>query len=86
MSSRYLLFLYIFLRYTMSQYKNKTYPLRIDNELMEKIRTIANTEDRTINKQIERMLKESVEQYENKHGNIKISMLKNDGKIDTVNM
>ena len=53
---------------------------------MEKIRTIANTEDRTINKQIERMLKESVEQYENKHGNIKISMLKNDGKIDTVNM
>lgn len=70
----------------MSQYKNKTYPLRIDNELMEKIRTIANTEDRTINKQIERMLKESVEQYENKHGNIKINMLKNDGKIDTVNM
>ena len=70
----------------MSQYKNKTYPLRIDNELMEKIRTIANTEDRTINKQIERMLKESVEQYENKHDNIKISMLKNDGKIDTVNM
>ena len=70
----------------MSQYKNKTYPLRIDNELMEKIRTIASAEDRTINKQIERMLKESVEQYENKHGNIKINMLKNDGKIDTVNM
>ncbi len=66
----------------MSQYKNKTYPLRIDNELMEKIRTIANTEDRTINKQIERMLKESVEQYENKHGNIKISMLKNICQVD----
>lgn len=70
----------------MSQYKNKTYPLRIDNNLMEKIRTIANTEDRTINKQIERMLKESVEQYEHTHGSIKINMLKNDGKIDTVNM
>lgn len=70
----------------MGNYKNKTYPLRIDNELMDKIRTIANAEDRPISKQIERMLKIAVEQYENEHGNLKINMLKNDGTINNINM
>ena len=53
---------------------------------MDKIKTIAITEDRPISKQIERMLKDQVEQYENEHGNIKINMLKNDGTINNVNM
>ena len=56
----------------MGQYKNKTYPLRIDNELMEKIRTIAEKEDRPISKQIERMLRNAVNEYESEHGTIDI--------------
>ena len=70
----------------MGTYKNKAYTLRIDNNLMDKIKTIAITEDRPISKKIERMLKDQVEQYENEHGNIKINMLKNDGTINNVNM
>lgn len=70
----------------MGTYKNKAYTLRIDNNLMDKIKTIAITEDRPISKQIERMLKDQVEQYENEHGNIKINMLKNDVTIHNVNM
>ena len=70
----------------MGTYKNKAYTLRIDNNLMDKIKTIAITEDRPISKQIERMLKDQVEQYENEHGHIKINMLKNDGTINNVNM
>ena len=54
----------------MGTYKNKAYTLRIDNNLMDKIKTIALKEDRPISKQIERMLKEQVEKYENEHGNI----------------
>lgn len=70
----------------MGTYKNKAYTLRIDNNLMDKIKTIAKTEDRPVSKQIERMLKEQVEKYETEHGNIKINMLKNDGTIHNVNM
>lgn len=70
----------------MGNYKNKPYTLRIDNELMDKIRTIAIAEDRPVSKQLERMLKEQVKQYESEHGNIKINMLKNDGTIHNVNM
>ena len=60
----------------MGTYKNKAYTLRIDNVLMDKIKTIATTEDRPISKQIERMLKDQVEQYEHE----------NDGTIHNVNM
>lgn len=70
----------------MGKYKNKPYTLRIDNKLMDKIRTIANAEDRPVSKQLERMLKEQVKQYESEHGNIKINMLKNDGTIHNINM
>lgn len=54
----------------MGEYKNKTYPLRIDNELMDKIRIIAKIEDRKINQQIERMLRKEVNDYEATHGEI----------------
>lgn len=56
----------------MSVYKNKAYPLRIDNELMDKVRMIAADEDRPINKQIERILREYVKTYESEHGEIQI--------------
>ena len=56
----------------MGQYKNKAYPLRLDNEIMDKIKAIANMEDRPISKQIERMLKEQIAIYEKEHGTIEM--------------
>jgi len=56
----------------MGNYKNKTYPLRIDNTLMDKIKKIAEKEDRTVNKQIERITREYIEKYEEINGKIKV--------------
>lgn len=56
----------------MGQYKNKTYPLRIDNTLMEKTRFIAELEDRPLSKQLERIIREYINQYEQEHGTIQI--------------
>ena len=50
----------------MGTYKNKAYPLRIDEGLMNKITTIADAEHRTRNKQIEYILQKYVEEYEAK--------------------
>lgn len=52
----------------MGKYKNKAYSLRIDNELMEKVKIIAENEDRPISKQLERIIRQYVEQYEAEHG------------------
>ncbi len=54
----------------MGKYKNKTYPLRIDDELMKKVKIIAEKEDRPISKQLERIIKQYVEQYEKENGRI----------------
>ena len=54
----------------MGKYKNKAYSLRIDNELMEKVKIIAENEDRPISKQLERIIRQYVEQYEEEHGKI----------------
>lgn len=54
------------------QYKNKAYPLRIDEVLMEKLKMIAKMEDRATNKQIERIIRTYVEAYEAEHGEIKL--------------
>ena len=54
----------------MGKYKNKAYSLRIDNGLMEKVKIIAENEDRPISKQLERIIKQYVEQYEAEHGKI----------------
>ncbi|MDE6663121.1 MAG: TraY domain-containing protein [Lachnospiraceae bacterium] len=54
----------------MGKYKNKAYSLRIDNELMEKVKIIAENEDRPISKQLERIIRQYVEQYEEKNGKI----------------
>ena len=59
----------------MGTYKNKTYPLRIDNSLMDKIRIIAEKEDRKINQQIERMLRIEVQNYEKENGAINLETL-----------
>ena len=57
----------------MGEYKNKAYPLRIDKRIMEKIKIVAEENDRTTNKQIENILREFLKSYEQENGEIKIS-------------
>ena len=67
----------------MSTYKNKAYPLRLDNELMEKVRAIAKQEDRPLSKQFERIIREYINTYESKHGTIKnLNIIDNKGTIN----
>lgn len=54
----------------MGIYKNKAYPLRIDINIMEKLKVIAKENGRTNNKQIESVLKEYLKDYEENHGKI----------------
>lgn len=56
----------------MGEYKNKTYPLRLDNELMTKLRKIAENEDRPLSKQLERIIRTYISEYEKKNGTIPI--------------
>lgn len=56
----------------MNKYKNKTYPLRIDNELQEKVAAIAKKEDRPMSKQYERIIREYIRNYEELHGPIQL--------------
>ena len=52
----------------MGEYKNKAYPLRIDGRLMEKLKIIADENNRTKNKEIEYALRKYVDIYEAQHG------------------
>lgn len=54
----------------MGTYKNKAYPLRLDEDLMDKVKLIAEKEDRPISKQIERIIRQYVEQYEKEQGTV----------------
>lgn len=56
----------------MGEYKNKTYPLRLDNNLMDKLRKLAEQEDRPLSKQIERIVREYIQSYEQEHGEISL--------------
>ena len=48
------------------------YPLRIDKTVMEKFKIIAKENGRSINKEIEMLLKEVITEYENKKGIISL--------------
>lgn len=61
----------------MGTYKNKAYPLRLNAETMEKVRYIAQKEDRPISKQFERITKEYIKEYEKLHGEIKTNITPN---------
>lgn len=54
----------------MGKYKNKAYSLRLDEDLMKKVKTIAEREDRPVSKQLERIIKQYVENYEKENGRI----------------
>ena len=57
---------------TYDLYKNKTYPLRIPNDLQKKIKIIADREGRKASQQYELIIKNWVNDYEAIHGEIKI--------------
>lgn len=49
------------------------YPLRIDKDVMAKMRVVAAINGRSLNKEIEFCLKQVIVSYESQHGEIKIS-------------
>lgn len=50
------------------------YTLRINKILLEKIKYIAESEGRSANKEIEELIKKHVEDYEQRKGEIKVSI------------
>jgi len=48
------------------------FTLRIDNELIKKIRYIAESNGRSANKEIEQLIKKAVADYEKEHGVINL--------------
>lgn len=48
------------------------FPLRTDQELLEKLRVIADEDSRSLNKEIEYIIKTVVDNYEKEHGEIKV--------------
>lgn len=48
------------------------YPLRIEREVMEKLRVIAKNNGRSINKEIETMIRQYIAAYEKEHGEIEV--------------
>lgn len=51
--------------------QSNPYPLRIDKEVMDKIKFIANESGRSVNKEIEYQLKTAIRSYESEHGKIR---------------
>jgi MoaA/NifB/PqqE/SkfB family radical SAM enzyme len=54
----------------MGKHINKTYPLRIDNNLRLKVEYIANIEDRKISQQYERIIRNFISEYEAENGEL----------------
>lgn len=51
------------------------YPLRVDKSVMDKFKVLAKYNARSVNKEIEILMREAVEKYESVHGIIQISEL-----------
>lgn len=66
----------------MGKYKNKSYSLRLDEDIMNKLRAIAEKEDRPLSKQFERITRDYIENYEKKNGRVSIDVHHN----ETVNI
>lgn len=49
------------------------YPLRIDRELMEKIKVVSSEHGRSVNKEIEILVKQAVKEFESANGEISVS-------------
>ncbi len=57
----------------MGTYKNKTFPLRIDNNLQAKVEALSQLEKRNITQQYELIVEKYINEYEKQHGTIKTS-------------
>ena len=57
---------------TYDLYKNKSYSLRIPNELQQKIKIVAKREDRKTSQQYELIIRNWINDYEAIHGEIKV--------------
>lgn len=57
---------------TYDLYKNKTYSLRIPNELQEKIKHIAKVENRKMSQQYELIIRNFINDWEAVHGPIRV--------------
>lgn len=53
--------------------QSSSYPLRIDNNLKEKMKYIADYNGRSLNKEIEQLMKKAVSQFENTYGEINVN-------------
>lgn len=51
------------------------YPLRVDKSLMEKFKVVAKENGRSVNKEIEQLIKDVVRQYEKEHGETKQTLI-----------
>lgn len=51
------------------------YPLRIDKLLMEKFKVVAESNGRSVNKEIENLVKMSVKEFEKENGTIEVPAL-----------
>ena len=51
----------------------KSYSVRIDKEMLDKLHIVANYEGRSANSQICILVRDCIEKYEEKHGKIEIS-------------
>ncbi len=51
------------------------YPLRVDKLLMEKFKVISENNGRSVNKEIEMLMKQAILKYEQEHGSIKVPSL-----------
>lgn len=59
---------------------NKGFSIRIDAEMLDKLHVIADYEARSANGQITVLIRECIENYEEKNGKIFINKNKRDGK------
>lgn len=48
------------------------YPLRVDRTLMEKFKVLASANGRSVNKEVEFLMKQAVQRYENENGAIAV--------------
>ncbi len=51
---------------------NPNFSLRIDDELLKKLRYIADYDDRSLNGEIQNILKQYIVKFEKEHGKIKL--------------
>ena len=49
------------------------YPLRVDKLLMEKFKVLSESNGRSVNKEIEMLMKQAVLKYEQENGNITVN-------------